>query len=102
MFGKIKSLRELFETELGYAYDCEKKLVEKGLPTMIENASSGELRSALEQHLQETRRHVTRLERVFSLIGVEPRTESNAVLGELTSATKDSISHTEDSSLRDA
>jgi ferritin-like metal-binding protein YciE len=102
MFGKIKSLRELFEIELGYAYDCEKKLVEKGLPGMIENASSSELRSALEQHLQETRKHVTRLERVFSLIGIEPRTESNAVLGELTSAAKDSASHTEDPSLRDA
>jgi len=102
MFGKIKSLRELFEIELGYAYDCEKKLVEKGLPDMIENASSSELRSALEQHLQETRTHVTRLERLFSLIGIEPRTESNAVLGELTSAAKDSASHIEDSPLRDA
>lgn len=102
MFGKIKSLRELFEVELGYAYDCEKKLVEKGLPGMIESAGSSELRSALEQHLRETRTHVTRLERVFSVIGIEPRTESNAVMGELTSAAKDSIAHIEDSPLRDA
>jgi ferritin-like metal-binding protein YciE len=102
MFGKIKSLRELFEIELRYAYDCEKKLVEKGLPGMIENAASSELRSALEHHLQETRTHVTRLERFFSSIGIEPKTESNAVLGELTSAAKDSVSHTEDSLLRDA
>jgi ferritin-like metal-binding protein YciE len=102
MFGKLKSLRELFEIELGYAYDCEKKLVEKGLPGMIENASSSELRSALEQHLQETRGHVARLERVFSSIGIEPRTESNAVVGELASAAKDSVSHIEDSPLRDA
>jgi ferritin-like metal-binding protein YciE len=102
MFGKIKSLQELFEIELGYAYDCEKKLVDKGLPGMIENASSTELRSALEHHLQETRTHITRLERLFSSIGIEPRTESNAVLGELTSAAKDSVSHTEDSLLRDA
>jgi ferritin-like metal-binding protein YciE len=102
MFGKIKSLRELFEIELGYAYDCEKKLLEKGLTGMIENAGSSELRAALEQHLRETRSHVTRLEHVFSLIGIEPRTESNAVLGELTSAAKDSVSHIEDSPLRDA
>jgi Domain of unknown function (DUF892) len=73
MFGKIKSLRELFEIELGYAYDCEKKLVEKGLPGMIESASSSELRSALEQHLQKTRGHVTRLVRVFATLGVEPK-----------------------------
>jgi ferritin-like metal-binding protein YciE len=36
------------------------------------------------------------------LIGIEPRTESNAVLGELMSAAKDSVSHIEDSPLRDA
>ena len=39
MFGKVKSLRELFEIGVSYAYDCEKKLVEKGLPTMIEKAA---------------------------------------------------------------
>ena len=102
MFGKIKSLQELFEIELCYAYDCERKLVEKGLPGMIENATSHELRSALEQHLQETKTHVTRLERVFSSKGIEPKTESNAIIGELTSAAKDSVSHIDDSSLRDA
>ena len=54
MLGKIKSLRELFEIELRYAYDCEQKLVEKGLPTMIDNANSSELQNALKQHLEET------------------------------------------------
>src|SRR5256885_7411144 len=59
---KIESLRDLFETELCYAYDCEQKLVKKGLPTMIEAASSPELRLGLEQHLQETRSQVSRSE----------------------------------------
>jgi len=52
MLGKVKSLRELFEIELRYAYDCERKLVEKGLPTMIENSHSTELRNALTHHLE--------------------------------------------------
>jgi ferritin-like metal-binding protein YciE len=102
MFGKINSLQELFEIELGYAYDCEKKLVEKGLPSMIESASSSELRSGLEQHLGETKTHVTRLERVFTLAGLEPKAQSNTILDELTSAAKDSTSHTDHSPLRDA
>lgn len=55
---KVKSLRELFELELRYAYDCEQKLVKKGLPSMIEAASSPELRNALQMHLQETQTHV--------------------------------------------
>jgi ferritin-like metal-binding protein YciE len=102
MFGKVKSLRELFAIELSYAYDCEKKLVEKGLPTMIEVASSRELRSALEQHLQETRNQVARLERVFSAIGVAPDTKTNDVFDEMASAVKDSKSNIEDPALRDA
>ena len=102
MFGKVKSLRELFAIELSYAYDCEKKLVEKGLPTMIEAASSRELRSAFEQHLQETRNQVARLERVFSAIGVSPDTKTNDIFDEISSAVKDTKSNIEDPALRDA
>ena len=56
MFTKVKSLNELFEIELQYAYDCERKLAEKGLPAMIEAARSSELRSAL-QHICKRREH---------------------------------------------
>ncbi len=101
MFGKVKSLRELFEIELCYAYDCEKKLAEKGLPAMIENASSPELQAALKQHLQETRNQVMRLERVFEAIGTKPDTKDNDILDEMISAAKDSISNIEPSPLRD-
>lgn len=99
---KIETLHDLFEAELRYAYDCEQKLVKKGLPTMIEAASSPELRSALEQHLQETRNQVTRLERVFSIAGADPKTDSNDVFDKMTSAVKDAIDETETEALRDA
>jgi len=102
MFGNVKSLRELFEIELRYAYDCEQKLANKGLPSMIENASSPELRTALQSHLQETRIHVTRLEEVFRTLGVEPGTKDNEILDKMTSAAKDSVSNIEASPLRDA
>jgi ferritin-like metal-binding protein YciE len=99
---KIESLQDLFTTELRYAYDCEQKLVKKGLPTMIEAATSSQLRNALEQHLEETRNHLNRLERVFSSIGVEPKTLDNDILDELTSSAKDMIGDIDASSLRDA
>jgi ferritin-like metal-binding protein YciE len=100
---KMQTLRELFEIELRYAYDCEEKLVKKGLPTMIENCDSSELRQALEQHLGETRNQVTRLEQVFSMIQAEAKTDTNDVFDKMSSAVKDSISHTEDGSpVRDA
>jgi ferritin-like metal-binding protein YciE len=72
------------------------------LPSMIGAVSSPELKSALQQHLAETRTHVARLERVFSVIGTEPDTNSNAILDQMTKAAKDSISHIEDSALRDS
>ena len=102
MFGKVKSLAELFEIGLSYMYDCEQKLVEKGLPAMIENAGSSELRSALQHHFQETRTHVSRLGRVFSLLGKEPHTKTNEIFDKMENAAKDSVSNIEDSSLRDA
>lgn len=98
---KVKSLRDLFELELRYAYDCEQKLVKKGLPSMIENTSSPELRSALQTHLQETQTHVSRLERVFSALRIQPDPKSNSILEEMSKAAKDSISHIDDPLLRD-
>jgi ferritin-like metal-binding protein YciE len=99
---KINNLRDLFEIELRYAYDCEQKLVKKGLPRMIEGSGTPELRRALEQHLQETRNQVTRLERVFSILGAKADTKDDDVLDELTSAAEDTIRDIPASRLRDA
>ena len=101
MLTKIKTLRELFEIELKYAYDCEQKLVKKGIPAMIEAARSPELRDALEHHLRETQDQIARLEQVFSVIGMEPDTKDNDILDKTLSAAKDSVSNIESSSLRD-
>lgn len=98
----IENLRDLFEIELRYTYDCEQKLVKKGLPTMIDGATSPELRNALQQHLQETQNHVSRLEQVFSICGFSPDTEGNDIFDEMASATKGVISDIDASLLRDA
>src|SRR5437868_2064825 len=100
---KVKSLQDLFETGLKYAYDCEQKLVRKGIPNMIKASNSTELRNALEQHLEETRSHVTRLERVFNACGIEADTKDNDIIDEITDSAEDMIGWTEDGSpLRDA
>jgi ferritin-like metal-binding protein YciE len=100
---KVKSFQDLFETGLKYAYDCEQKLAKKGIPSMIEASSSPELRTALEQHLEETRNHVSRLERVFSVCGYEAKKADNDIIDEITDAADDMVSATEDgSTLRDA
>jgi len=99
---KIESLRDLFEVELRYAYDCEQKLVQKGLPMMIESSTSPQLRSAFEQHLEDTRNQVSRLERVFSTIGAKAGTEDNDLFDEISSSAKDMAGNIKTSHLRDA
>jgi ferritin-like metal-binding protein YciE len=81
---------------------ASKKLVEKGLPSMIEAAQSPELRTALQHHLQETRGQVTRLESVFSTCRLTPDTKNNSVLSEIMDAAKDSASNIPARELRDA
>ena len=100
---KVSSLQDLFETALKYTYDCEQKLVKKGIPSMIKASSSSELRSALEQHLEETQGQVTRLEQVFSLCGFEAKKADNDIVDELMDAAEDMVSATDDGTpLRDA
>jgi len=63
--AEAKSLHDAFIDELRDTYDAEKQIL-KALPKMMKAASSDELRSAFEMHLEETRGHVERLEQVFA------------------------------------
>ena len=60
-------LHDAFLDELRDTYDAEKQLV-KALPKLAKAATSPDLRSAFETHLEETRQHVQRLERVFASV----------------------------------
>jgi ferritin-like metal-binding protein YciE len=63
---KITTLENLLQEELKDIYDAEKRLV-RALPKLAKAASSSELRSAFEEHLEVTKIHVSRLEQVFEL-----------------------------------
>jgi len=58
------TIHDAFVEELRDTYDAEKQLI-KALPKLAKAATSAELRSAFETHLEETRGHVERLEQVF-------------------------------------
>jgi ferritin-like metal-binding protein YciE len=66
------SLRELYISELKDLYDAENQLLD-ALPKMAEASNSPELRAGFEAHLQQTRGHVERLERVFESLGEDPK-----------------------------
>jgi ferritin-like metal-binding protein YciE len=60
-------LLELFVDEIKDIFWAEKHLT-KALPKMQKAATSEELQSAFETHLEQTEEHVTRLEKVFELL----------------------------------
>jgi ferritin-like metal-binding protein YciE len=71
---KLESLSDVFETELNDLYSAEKQLVD-ALPSMASAASSDELTEAIEEHLEETRGHVRRLEEAFKSAGLDIKSE---------------------------
>jgi ferritin-like metal-binding protein YciE len=68
----IKTMDDLFVHTLRDIYYAEKQIV-KNLPKMIDKATSPELKSGFTRHLDETKGHVERLEKVFQMHGVEAK-----------------------------
>jgi len=65
--AKLKNLYDLFLDELKDIYSAEKQIL-KALPKMIEAASSPKLRQAFEKHLDQTKGHVERLDKVAEIL----------------------------------
>jgi ferritin-like metal-binding protein YciE len=67
----IKTFEQLFMHGLQDVYYAENRIV-GALPKLIENASDGELKRGLRQHLEETKEQVEMLEKAFRMLGEEP------------------------------
>jgi len=82
-------LQEFFHDEIKDIYWAEKKLVAKA-------ATSEELRDAFTNHLEETKEHVTRLEKVFSLMGEKAEAKKCDAMAGITEEGASIIEDTED------
>ncbi|HEY1860181.1 MAG TPA: ferritin-like domain-containing protein [Gemmataceae bacterium] len=69
---KVETLDDLYVDELKDLYNAENQLV-RALPKMAQAASAPELRTAFEEHLEQTRGHVQRLEQIFKKLDVSPK-----------------------------
>src|SRR5665811_559656 len=65
------ALKELYVDELKDIYNAENQLV-KALPKMAKAATSDDLRAGFEEHLEQTKGHVQRLEQIFAALGEAP------------------------------
>ena len=67
-----KKLDDLFLDTLKDIYYAERKIL-KALPKMAKAAQSPELKAAFEKHEDETEGQVERLQKVFEILGKQPR-----------------------------
>jgi ferritin-like metal-binding protein YciE len=66
------AFKQLYVDELKDLYNAENQLV-KALPKLAKAASSEELRQGFEKHLEQTKGHVRRLEKIFQSMDENPK-----------------------------
>ena len=88
-------LQEFFHDEIKDIYWAEKKLVQT-LPKLAQAATSEELRGAFTDHLKVTEEHVTRLEKVFDILGHKPQAKKCDAMEGITEEGASVIEDTED------
>lgn len=102
VFGyEFNNLNDLFIHHLKDLYDAEQRLTD-ALPLMAEAAHNPELKQAFNTHLQETRRHVQRLEDVFCAIDCDPERETCVAMKGLVSEGSDAVKASGDPDTIDA
>lgn len=94
-------LMKLFVDELKDIYWAEKALT-KAIPKMVKKATSEELIMALENHLEETKNQVTRLEQVFETIDKKASAKKCDAMAGLIEEAEDIMEECEEGAMCDA
>lgn len=96
-----KTMHDLLLEELRDIYHAEKQIT-KALPKMAKSASTDELKQAFEQHLEETKTQIERLEQVFSELETRPRGKTCEGMQGIVEEAKELMDEIEDADLLDA
>ncbi len=96
-----KNLASLFEDQIADVLYAERRITE-ALPKMIKAAQAPDLKEGLQHHLEETKNHITRLEKVSASLGRSGRGKKcPAILGIIEEA-EEILEEFEDSEALDA
>jgi ferritin-like metal-binding protein YciE len=76
---KLASLQDLYVEELRDLYSAENQIT-KALPKMAKAATAPKLKAAFEEHLEQTKGHVDRLEDIFKKLGKSPSGKTCAAM----------------------
>ena len=94
------NLRDLYTTALERQLSSEKQIVE-GLEQMIEASSNQQLGNAFRQHLEESKQHVSRLERILDENTGESSDTKCKITSALIGGAQSDISSAKDTQIRD-
>lgn len=97
----LNSLNDLLLHELRDLYSAETQLVD-ALPKMMQAASHSELQGAFNEHLEETRNQVSRLERIFDQLGESPQGERCEAMQGLVKEAQETINEPGEAHVKDA
>ncbi|MGN6390648.1 MAG: YciE/YciF ferroxidase family protein [Gemmatimonadales bacterium] len=97
----IKTLDDLFVHTLQDIYYAEQHIT-KALPKMISKVTNPELKQGLQSHLEQTRGHVTRLERVFQMHGLEAKAVTCPAIDGILEEANDIMGDAQDPEVLDA
>src|SRR3954454_2244692 len=97
----LTTLRDLFVHTLGDIYYAENQIL-KALPKMAQQANSEELKEAFQQHLEETRGQVQRLEQVFKMINMPAKGERCDAIEGIIKEADGLVAEIDDADVRDA
>jgi ferritin-like metal-binding protein YciE len=98
---KLNTLEDLFHHELKDLYSAENQLV-KALPKMAKAATNENLQTAFEEHLEQTKTHVERLDEVAEKFGKSLSGHKCKAMEGLISEGSDLISEDAEDHVRDA
>jgi ferritin-like metal-binding protein YciE len=97
----VETIEELFVDELKDLYSAEKQIT-KSLPKLAKAATAPELKDAFESHLDETFGQIERLDKIFEMLGRNPRGKTcNGMKGVLEEGAE-VLDETDEGSVRDA
>ncbi len=91
-------LDKFFNDSLKDIYWAEKALT-KAMPKMKKAATTEELQSAIEDHLEQTKEQISRLEQVFEILGKKPQAKKCDAMEGLIKESESIIEETEDGSM---
>ncbi len=99
--SKINDLNDLFLHTLKDIYYAENHIL-KAMPAMIENASSRDLKTAIQEHRTQTQTQIDRLEKVFGQLGEEAKAVKCEAIEGILKEAQELMKETADDATRDA